>query len=206
VLRFGAARIGAPDPDPQFSSISPEAGVGGKDAARRVSGTMLLHGETYAFMGWVEVGRLTPMTGGYGLFLTMLGTPARLASTEFPALIAMYSSLRVDFQAVHDQSVRRTQMMTQATMATINANHDAFMADSNRRFESSMANARAAQDAMDRSAAGFIHYINGTSVLQYNPTGGRSTVGSSLAQSLEAANPGAFSVVPISNYIKGIDF
>jgi hypothetical protein len=31
-----------------------------------------------------------------------------------------------------------------------------------RAFRSSMANAAAVQDSIDRSSAGFIHYINGT--------------------------------------------
>jgi hypothetical protein len=96
--------------------------------------------------------------------------------------------------------------MNEQTANWLRVNKAAYDVASQRRFESAMANARASRDAMDKSTAGFIHYINGTSVLQHNPSGLRGTLDANLASALEQADPQHFSVVPLKEYIKGVDY
>ncbi len=69
-----------------------------------------------------------------------------------------------------------------------------------------MASARSAQDSIDRSTAGFVHYINDTTVVNNAATGTQRTISASTAQGLVSANPQQFSTVPVSQYRKGVNY
>ena len=197
---------GAPDPAPQVQHTGPVQGVGSGWTGRLVSGTMTLHDTPFVFTGMLVSSPPPPREGGWLLQITMLGAPAEHAATDMPALIAMQHSIKVDMQAVRDQTMRNIEQMNQQSARWMAANKAAGDATRNRRFESSMANARASRDAMDRSTRGFINYISDSDVVQQNRTGAHATIDKNFASALEKADPKRFSVVPVNKYVKGVDY
>ncbi len=171
-----------------------------------ITGTMTVNGEPFVFTGLL-VGSPPPTAqGGWSVQVTLLAAPAAHAAEDMPAMIAMQQSEKVDMSAVHQQTMHNIAALNAQTTAWLRSNKAAYDEVSQRRFDSAMSNARASRDAMDRSTAGFIHYINSTSVLQHNPTGAHATADANLASALEKADPQHLSVISPKDYIKGVDY
>jgi hypothetical protein len=171
-----------------------------------IAGTMTVNGEPFVFTGML-VGSPPPTAqGGWSVQVTLLAAPAAHAAVDMPAMIAMQQSEKVDMSAVQQQTMHNIAAINAQTSAWLRSNKAAYDEASQRRFDSAMANAHASRDAMDRSTAGFIHYISNTSVLQHNPTGARATVDANLASALEKADPQNLSVISSKDYIKGVDY
>ena len=68
---------------------------------------------------------------------------------------------------------------------------------------SSMAAARASQAAIDRSTSGYVHYLNGTDVVEHLGTGERGTLDGGFAQGLAREDPQNFRIVPMTQYNAG---
>jgi hypothetical protein len=197
---------GTPDSNPQVLHEQPMKGVSGGWTGSLVSGTMTVNGETFAFTASLMTSPPPPEVGTWALSVTILRAPIKNAAKDFPGLIAMQKSVHLDLGVLQDNANRVMARMNEQYTRWLAENKAAGDAARDSRFASSMANARASRDAMDRSTAGFIHYINDTSVLQHNPTGARGTVDTNLAKALEQADPQHLSVVSPKDYIKGVDY
>ena len=135
-----------------------------------------------------------------------LRAPIKNAAKDFPALIAMQKSVHLDLAVLQDNANRVMARMNEQTNRWIAENKAAGDAARDRSVAISMANAQGARDAMDRSTAGFINHILDRRVVQHNPTGAHGTMDIGLASALERSDPQNFSPVPISQYVKGVDY
>ena len=61
-------------------------------------------------------------------------------------------------------------------------------------------------DDSDRTTAGFSDFLRGQTVLMDTETGGHARTSDDLADLVTGSNPNRFQVVPLSDYIKGIDY
>lgn len=197
---------GTPDLNPQVQHEGPMKGVTAPWTGRLVSGTMTINGEPFAFTGSLMTSPPPSAQGAWSLGVTILAAPIKNAAKDFPALLAMQKSVRLDMGALRDQTNRNIARMNEESTRWLAENGAAGDAARNSRVASSMANARASRDAMDRSTAGFINHILDRSVIQHNPTGAHGTMDSGLASALERSDPQNFSPVPISQYVKGVDY
>ena len=144
-----------------------------------------------SFFGFVQVGPIGPM-GGYTMTVTMMSGPSKSAASTGATLAAIFGSYRVNGAvrsgqvAAHEQE---TIARTQQTIAGIHATGDA-----------SMRNAAANQAAIDRSTSGYVHYLNGSDVVENVGSGSRASVDANFAQNLANADPKHFRVVPMAEY------
>ncbi len=206
VLRERAEERGEGDPSPQMLRVKPLPNDATGFLGRMVAGTMTLHGEPYVFSGTLLVSPPPRSDGSWLLQITMRGAPAAHAAADMPALIAMQRSEKIDMNAVRDQTMRNIAAINAECSRWLAANKAAGDDARNRVFQTSMHNAQVAQDNIDRSTAGFIHYINDEAVVQHDPTGARGTISASLATALQKSDPQHFTIVPVSQYIKGSEY
>lgn len=197
---------GTPDMNPQVLHEQPMTGVSDGWTGRLVSGTMTVNGETFAFTGSLMTSPPPTAVGAWALSVTILRAPIKNAAADFPPLIAMQKSVKLDLGVLQDNANRVMAQMNEQTNRWLAENKAAGDAARERSVGISMANARASRDAMDRSTAGFINHILDRSVVQHNPTGAHATTDIGLANALERSDPQNFSPVPISQYVKGIDY
>jgi hypothetical protein len=100
----------------------------------------------------------------------------------------------------------QSQLMFEQTNKIMKDRHDANMTSMQTNFDRSMEQARRTQDAIDRSAAATIHYVSDTNVVRYNGNGAHGTMSTDWADALTRNDPQNFSVVPMSQYVKGVDY
>ena len=118
----------------------------------------------------------------------------------------MQNSMRVDMNAVRSQTMRNIAAINAACSHWLAANKAAGDAARDRVFQTSMREAAISQDNIDRSTAGFIHYINDTTVVQHDPTGAHGAMDANWADALVKSDPEHFHVVPVSQYVPGRDY
>jgi len=123
-----------------------------------------------------------------------------------PVLWAMRQSLKIDVARLFANAGAISRAMFEQSNARMQAEHDAFMANMQEGFERSMARARATQDAIDRSAAAMTRYAGDTTVVRYNPTSEHWVVGVDWGDRLVRDDPENFSAVPMTEYVKGVDY
>ncbi|MBD5655190.1 MAG: hypothetical protein IAI50_08395 [Candidatus Eremiobacteraeota bacterium] len=147
-----------------------------------------------SFFGFVFVGPIGPM-GGYTMTVTMMSGPSKDAAGSSATLNAIFNSYRVN-GAVRSGQVtaheQETIARTQQTIAGIHATGEA-----------SMRNAAASQAAIDRSTSGYVHYLNGSDVVEHIGSGSRASVDANFAQNLANSDPQNFRVVPMTEYRAG---
>ncbi|HLJ57670.1 MAG TPA: hypothetical protein VKT77_21725 [Chthonomonadaceae bacterium] len=197
---------GTEDANPQVLRDEAMKGVPGGWTGRLVSGTMTVRGETFAFTGSLMTSPPPPPVGSWSLSITILAAPIKNAAKDFPALIAMQKSVHLDVAALRDHANRFMARMNEQTAQWMAENRAAGDAARNRSVASSMEHARATRDTMDRSTAGFINHILDRSVVRHEPTGAHATLDSNLASALERSDPQNLTPVPISQYVKGVDY
>lgn len=205
-LAENARQQNIPYPDPQISKQEPMHMQMPGWSGCLISGKMTVHGEPFVFKGRLLVSPPPSPQGSWMLQTTILAAPVAHASADMPALIAMEKSEKVDMKATRELTMRNIAMINSQSAHLMAARQTAYNVGSQQRFNSSMARARASRDAMDKSTAGFIHYINGTTVVQHTPSGGHATVEANLAGALEKSDPQHFRVVPLKQYVKGVDY
>jgi hypothetical protein len=174
-----------------------------------MTGTITLGGEPYSFTGWLMTSPApTPQggsqfgTGYWSLHITILAARTARVGADFPAMIAMQNSMKVDQRALTDQTNRVIAQSFEQLGRWQAETRAAGDAERNRIVEQSMANAKASRDVMDRSTAAFINYINDETVVK-NANGVTSTVSNGLAALLQQGPSGSFTQVPVSQYVKG---
>jgi hypothetical protein len=179
--------------------VSAPAGIHGA----RVYGTSIRNGTALRFDETVGVSAPGQM-GGYTMSVSGVVAPADRFERDEPEMGALYASYQLDNGARMQQvqasiaagwaQVGRNRQMLQQTTA-----HDQAMTDA------SMANARAVQDGIDRSTAGFVHYLNDSDVLR-TPNGAHVSVDQGTSDALRNFDPQHFSSVPVTQYVKGVDY
>jgi hypothetical protein len=179
--------------------VSAPAGIRGA----RVYGTSIRDGKPLRFDEIVGVGAPGAM-GGYTMSVSGVVAPAERFERDEPEMGALYASYQLDNGARMQQvqasiaagwaQVARGRQMLQQTTARDQAAVDA-----------SMANARAVQDGIDRSTAGFVHYLNDSDVIR-TPNGAHANVDQGTSDALRSFDPEHYSSVPVTQYVKGVDY
>jgi hypothetical protein len=184
-------------PDISIEHAIPLPSANGLHATELV-GTESLRGVRTRFDGIVGVAPPGPI-GGWAMFVKMISAPVARFDADLPTLAAVYNSYRVD-QGVRGQQVAQTQADDRAGAARGLALMQQTQAQNSATFNASMAHARSVQSSIDRSTAGFTHYLNDTTVLENTTTGARATAGDSFADAVVKNDPQNFRVVPVSEY------
>ena len=88
----------------------------------------------------------------------------------------------------------------------VNAEDAAFVASIHATAAANKKRTEAARDDSARGAQGFCHYIRDEAVIADTQTGAHGTGGYDITDQIVKSNPERFQYVPISNYLKGIDY
>ncbi len=146
------------------------------------------------FLGDVGVTPVMAM-GGYLITVTMVSGPLKKSPDSVATLAAIFESYHVNggvraaqVNAHQQETIARTQQIIAGIHAT---------------GEASMRNAAASQAAIDRSTSGYVHYLNGSDVIENIGSGSRASVDASFAQNVAKSDPQNFRVVPMTEYRAG---
>ena len=190
-------------PDEQLtveSSTSLETGNGKKGAV--VYGYAMQSGKRVAYQAIVTV---SPPAGSYAswtLVFTALWAPVDRFAQDAPALVAMMSSYTADMTKANQIQTRTVDEILARSAAQTQSMLDSNAAWRERQARNSaiaLQQSAVAQDYIQREGASAIHIIKGEDQVYSGQGSSRhSTV------SLEAS--GNFVSVPISSYIKGVDY
>ncbi len=188
----------------EFTSTSEKAiaAPGGFHEAE-VTGTSVQNGKPLRFDDLVGVGPL----GQYGAYsVTVTGTvaPAARFQADEPEMGATLAGYHLN-QARRSAQVQSNIAAGWAASRAGIANMNATTARDQATVDASMQNARAAQDGIDRSTAGFVKYLNGSDVVQRSD-GTHLDVSAGTSQALQSFDPQHYTSVPVSQYVKGVDY
>jgi hypothetical protein len=191
-------------PATQFISIheKPVAAPSGFNAAE-VTGTSRHLGKLLRFDEFVDVGPQGP-AGGWQVAVNGVVAPDDRFETDEPAMAALFNSYRLDNgrrQAQVQANIAAGWAASRAGIAHMNAVTAADQAT----VDASMRNARAVQDGIDRSTAGFVRYLNDSDVVEH-ASGAHLNVDAGTAQALTTFDPQHFRSVPVTQYVKGVDY
>ena len=170
-----------------------------------IHGTEVTDGKPMVFLGTVIASRPS-REGSWTLTMNLVHAPADRADIDLPILWAMMTSVRLDTAKLSAASMVMSQAMFEQTSKIMNDRYQANMTSMREKFEHSMAQARNTQDAIDRAAAGTVNFALDRNVVQYNGDGSHGTMSSDWASVLTRADPQNFSIVPMSQYVKGVDY
>ncbi len=180
-------------------AIPAPAGVHGAE----VTGTSIQNGKSLRFDELVGVGPLGP-GGAFQITVTGAVAPAARFVADEPEMGATLAGYHLN------EDVRTAQVQANiaagwaASRAGI-ANMNATTARDQATVDASMQNARAVQDGIDRSTAGFVKYLNGSDVVQRSD-GAHLDVDAGTSQALQSFDPQHYTSVPVSQYVKGVDY
>jgi len=188
----------------QFTSIhekpvSAPPGIHGAE----VYGTSVQNGKPLRFdqvIGVAAPGRM----GGYTIAVNGVVAPADRFERDEPEMGALLSSYQLD----NDQRMAQVQAQIAAGWAASEAGRRNLQATTERDravVDASMRNARAVQDGIDRSTAGFVRYLNDTDVVR-TPSGAHVSVDQGTSDALRSFDPQHYSSVPVTQYVKGVDY
>ncbi|MBC5801189.1 MAG: hypothetical protein GIX03_05850 [Candidatus Eremiobacteraeota bacterium] len=177
----------------------------GMGTAAELIGTETLRGGRPGRFDGVALVSPLGQYGGWSLSVKMISAPAETFQRELPTLLAIFESYHVNQERRGEQVHENIAAGWRQTQAILQANAEVQQRNS-AVFNASMANARNVQDSIDRSTAGFVHYLNDTTVLQHVPNGETGTVNQNFATGLIRADPRNFREVPVSEYQKGIHY
>ncbi len=189
---------------PQFLTTSekPVAAPGGIRAAE-VTGTSIVRGKTLRYDEFVGVGPQGQM-GGWLVSVSGAVAPVDRFERDEPEMGALMESYRIDNgrrQAQVAASIANGWAQSRAGIAHMNA----VTATDQRTVDASMQNARNVQDGIDRSTAGFVHYLNGSDVVE-NASGAHFNTSAEASQMLTSFDPQHYRSVPVTQYVKGVDY
>jgi hypothetical protein len=177
-------------------------GAGAHAAA--LSGTTTNRGTRQRFEAAISVGPPSNY-GTWSLAVNQMTAPINRYAADRPTLTAINDSYRMD-QQHRLQQVQQSIAQGEAAGAAGRA----MLAQTTQRdaalVNASMAHARAVQDGIDRSTAGFVNYLGDRDVLENTGSGARGTVGAGFAQAVVQSDPQNFRTVPVSQYRKGVDY
>ena len=190
---------------PQFLSADekPIAGWGPGVHAAEVTGTSSVRGKTMHFDQIVAVGPQGP-AGGWIVSVSGAVAPVDRFERDKPEMGAILQSYRIDNEKRQNQvaaSIAQGWANSRAGIAHMNAVTAADQAT----VDASMRNARSVQDGIDRSTAGFVHYLNDTDVVAHS-SGAHFNVDGGTSQALTSFDPEHYRSVPVSQYVKGVDY
>jgi hypothetical protein len=168
-----------------------------------VTGTSVENGKTLRFDDLVGVGPLGQY-GGYAVTVTGTVAPAAHFEADEPEMGATLAGYHLN-QARRSAQVQSNIAAGWAASRAGIANMNATTARDQATVDASMQNARAAQDGIDRSTAGFVKYLNGTDVVQRSD-GTHLDVSAGTSQALQSFDPQHYTSVPVSQYVKGVDY
>ena len=188
----------------QFTSITEKTipAPGGMHGAE-VTGTSVQNGKSLRFDELVGVGPLGQY-GAYQITVTGVVAPEARFVTDEPEMGATLAGYHLNQAQRYAQVQSNIAAGWAASRAGI-ANMNATTARDQATVNASMQNARAAQDGIDRSTAGFVKYLNGSDVVQRSD-GTHLDVSAGTSQALQSFDPQHYTSVPVSQYVKGVDY
>lgn len=167
-----------------------------------VQGTETLGGVLRSFVATL-IARPPDASGNWLMSVTILSAPAASASRDMPALFAMQRSEQLDNAALMAQTDASIAASANALAQTLSSRQAAYMQMSEAKFAGVMARARATQAGIDRSAAAFTEYINGTTWVHDSGTGRDRHVSQNLGYALAKGDPTRFTELPVRDYTPG---
>jgi hypothetical protein len=180
----------------------PQPFPGGRAVA--IAGTDTVRGKRMRFEGNIAVGSPTNY-GTWTVGINLVSAPVDGFTAEAPTLAAVADSYDLN-QKRRGEQVAQAITISEAQGAAGRAMLAQTTANDAALVNASMAHARAVQDGIDRSTAGFVRYLGGTDVLEHTGTGAHGTVDAGFAQAVVRSDPQNFRTVPVSQYRKGIDY
>ena len=123
----------------------------------------------------------------WSMLIYQTNVPQALAESERATMLAISKSYKVNSQVV-------------------NAEDAAFVASIHATAAANKKRTEAARDDSARGAQGFCNYIRDEAVIEDTQTGAHATGGYDITDQIVKSNPDRFQYVPISNYLKGIDY
>jgi len=197
---------GAADPQTRIATSSPLATP--ENAFGRgmvVQGTETLEGVERAFAATL-IAAPPDGSGNWMISVTILSAPLASVSRDMPELFAMQRSEELDNEALMAQSNASIAASARALSQTLASRRAASEQISAATFAGVMARARTAQAGIDRSAAAFIEYIKGTTWVHDAGKGADHHMSRDLGSALVKADPARFTVVPVSDYKRGVQY
>lgn len=143
--------------------------------------------------------------GGWAMTAKLVMAPVERFAQSFPTMLAVFDRYKVDQGVRHDQvqaTLAEDAGGAQRTSAYLQGVRDRNTAV----FNASMSHARAVQDGIDRSTAGFTRYLSDMTVIEHGPSGGRATADYQFADVIVRSDPQDFRIVPVSEYQRGTDY
>ncbi len=168
-----------------------------------VTGTSVQNGKQLRFDDLVGVGPLGQY-GGYSVTVTGTVAPTARFQADEPEMGATLAGYHLN-EAQRTAQVQANIAAGWAASRAGIANMNATTARDQATVNASMQNARAAQDGIDRSTAGFVKYLSGTDVVQRSD-GTHLDVSAGTSQALQSFDPQHYTSVPVSQYVKGVDY
>ncbi len=199
-----AARLGQGSAQVRIEKTTPmpQPFPGGRAVA--IAGTDTVRGKRMRFEGNIAVGSPTNY-GTWTVGINLVSAPVDGFTAEAPTLAAVADSYDLN-QKRRGEQVAQAITISEAQGAAGRAMLAQTTANDAALVNASMAHARAVQDGIDRSTAGFVRYLGGTDVLEHTGTGAHGTVDAGFAQAVVRSDPQNFRTVPVSQYRKGIDY
>jgi hypothetical protein len=175
-------------PTYNFSTVKDVSGGHGGRAFAMV-GDADFHDGKGQMHAWVQMGISAPplTAGAYLLTISEVVVPESRANAEAATVAKMFGSYKVNVGAAVKQVNADTAMMQ-------------------RTFVESMHEAVALNDSAERMTAGMSDYLRDDTVVRDNLLNGHARVSDDLADGLVEADPNRFEKVPLSDYVKGIDY
>ncbi|MDR3612251.1 MAG: hypothetical protein P4L53_01710 [Candidatus Obscuribacterales bacterium] len=181
----------------------PSPNMPGLNAAT-ISGTMTSSRGLEKFEALAGVSVINKRGGGWCVSVSMIEAPTATFENSKPTMMAIYSSYHVN------QNVRQIQVQKNiANSAQQSAAGREMLARTRARntavVNASMDNTANSQDAIDKSTAGFVRHLRGTTTVENTATGAHSQMDAGAADSLTSTNSN-FRQVPTKQMIKGVDY
>jgi hypothetical protein len=186
-----------PDLAPQILKSKTMAGLESGQSGVWAQGTMTVNHEPFVFVAGLTTMNM-PAKSEWSLMRTVLAAPQRNAAADMPALIAMLKSTHVDVEGLNRACAQKLRGEQADLQAALNRREQAFQG-----FQGSM---RRAADVQAKVVAGWNNVIRQQDVVKTTINGVEyhTKVGYGLEERL--VNSGDWKYVPLSQYVKGVDY
>jgi hypothetical protein len=186
-----------PDPAPQILKSETMPGLESGQSGARAYGTMTVNHEPFVFVAAIII--TTPSKNlTWTLLRSVLAAPQRNAAADMPALIAMYKSAYLDKEALHRAGAQELQREQAGLQAALNRREQAFQG-----LQGSM---RRSADVQAKVVAGWNNVIRQQDVVETTINGVEYHKRVGYDEEHWLVDSGAFKVVPLSQYVKGVDY
>ena len=176
-----------PQPTYHFAAVKELAAPAGQ-RDYFLSGDADFHDGKGSYRTWIRLAIAPPMAlGAYQMTISQIIAPVSVADAEEKTLTGMFGAYRPNFAAAASQVGAET-------------------ARDQRSFNESMRQTAGLIDSGDRMTAGMSDLLRGNTVVRDRVLNGHGRVDDDVADGLVESDPNRFEKVPLSQYVRGIDY